>query len=554
MPYTYYNSISSAQDELGASTTSSNSRRSSESYYDDDAGFTNQHPAGGEHYYDGPTATQFVRVKRALVAAVLATLILGIGIHWKEGTWNGPTNTSSSSSSSVPNNRDFSLLGMAKAIASQDTSSQDSLDASIQTLSERGRTVKPGRDDILVFQTAAADAYDPEENPEGYLVMIVAENRLMYHELSAKLRQVMTNTTIPEWALDYGQMSGQNDFRKAMAKMMESSWIDAPVSHKDILLQGGAGVVLDNLAWILADEGDAFLINAPTYSNFAGDFEIHGRVAMHVARTQPKNNYEPTLEELEQAYKEAVDAGNTPKIYVICQPNNPVGAIYSHAGMKRMITWALEKGLHVVSDEIYGNSAFPGYHVTSAAQIMNELHPENDDYLTDKVHIVAGLSKDWGMSGFRGGSLFTHNEALKVAMETISYYSSVSEYTQLALTAMLSDEVWRDWYLAENRRRLEETFYAAKEALDLIGVPVFPATGALFLWADFSSYLLHGQTEKELWLELFHDAKVLFAAGESFFEDKPGMFRIVYPWPKGGTVAMKELGRRLVHWKEARET
>ena len=170
-----------------------------------------------------------------------------------------------------------------------------------------------------------------------------------------------------------------------------------------------------------------------------------------------------------------------------------------------------------------------------------------------QVALVARQSID-GMSGFRVGSLFTQNEALKAAMDTISYYSSVSEFTQYALTGMLSDIEWWDWYIAENQRRLEAVFYAAKEAFDSIGVPVFPSTGALFVWADFLSFLLPGQTEKEVWLELFYDAKILFAMGESFFGEKLGMFRVVYTWPMGGTVAMKELGKRLVHWKESCET
>ena len=39
-------------------------------------------------------------------------------------------------------------------------------------------------------------------------------------------------------------------------------------------------------------------------------------------------------------------------------------------------------------------------------------------YPGDRVHIVAGLSKDWGISGFRVGTLFTHNTELVTALET----------------------------------------------------------------------------------------------------------------------------------------
>ena len=72
--------------------------------------------------------------------------------------------------------------------------------------------------------------------------------------------------------------------------------------------------------------------------------------------------------------------------------------------------------------------------------------------------------------------------------------------------------------------------------------------------ADFSGLLMEGQAEKELWMELFEDAKVIFTTGESCNENKAGMFRVVYPWPEGGPLAMQELGDRLVRWKTLRET
>lgn len=450
------------------------------------------------------------------------------------------------------------MLGKAKTIMSATTSS-----SSWSTLSNRGQSIHPVRHDIELFMKAAADPYHPVNNTGGYLVMLVAENRLMYDELADKLEQVVATTKPPEWSFDYGDMTGQADFKRAIADMMESSWVQAPVADDaSLTIQAGAGSVLDSLSWILADAGDAVLTMGPAYAAFDADFGLKGQVNLHVAPTSASNNYEPTLEDLERVYQEALQAGQSPRILVICQPNNPTGAVYSAAAMRRMIFWALSKdNMHVVSDEIYGNSVFPGVHVTSAAQIMYEEYNDerggaddaNTTYLGDRVHIVAGMSKDWGMSGFRVGSLLTHNSALQQALSISSYYVSASQYTQWTLTSMLQDTVWRDWYLAENKRRLEATFRALQEALALIDVRVYEHTeGALFAWADFSGLLQEGQTEQEMWMELFEDAKILFTLGESFYGDKPGMFRVVYPWPKGGIVAMQELGRRLVQWKNAR--
>ena len=83
--------------------------------------------------------------------------------------------------------------------------------------------------------------------------------------------------------------------------------------------------------------------------------------------------------------------------------------IYDRETLENMIYWALEKGIHVGSDEIYANSTFPDQTMISAADVMHEKNNGQSKYLSDYVHIVAGMSKDFGMSGFRIGWLISHN-------------------------------------------------------------------------------------------------------------------------------------------------
>ena len=287
------------------------------------------------------------------------------------------------------------LLGKSRQQQPQQQQVRSTTRSSAGTLSTRAQSIRPGRDDLVAFQTAAADAYSPLNNTDGYLVMLVAENRLMHHELAAKLQEVTTSSsskntvTIPEWVFDYGDMRGQADFRRAVAQMMESSWLQAPVDPNALVLQSGAGSILDSLAWTLADAGDGVIVTAPAYPAFASDLGTRGRLHLHVAPTSAQHNYEPTVADLDEAYARAVEAGHPPKILIVCQPNNPTGVVYSHAAMERMITWALQlhnstprhPRMHVVSDEIYGNSHFPGVHVTSAAQIMHELQQQQQNKL-----------------------------------------------------------------------------------------------------------------------------------------------------------------------------
>lgn len=448
------------------------------------------------------------------------------------------------------------LLSSQQQLESQPLLGLSRNEASTTNIGSRGRSIKNVRDDIPMFNKGAADAYDPTDNPDGYLVMLIAESKLMWKEMARKLEQVQASKPLPAWIFNYGDMGGQITFKKTMASMMQR-WIHAPVNPQYLRFQVGAGSILDQISYILADVDDGVLVPGPGYPAFVSDFGVYGHTKVHIAPTQASNGYAPTLEELDECFDRSVAAGNPPKIFVICQPNNPTGTVYSRETMILMIKWALGKRLHVVSDEIYALSTFPGYTTNSAADVMQGLNlAKNDDdderYLGDHVHIVAGLSKDWGMSGFRVGSVLTHNLELLQGLDIIGYYQSISMYTQNALTGVFEDDEFVDWYISENQRRLYEMYQALEEALDLIQVPLLPAQGTIFAWADFSALLLENQTEKELWMELFDNAKIALTSGESCFGDKPGMFRIVYTWPRGGVEAMKEFGRRLIQWKAQR--
>jgi aspartate/methionine/tyrosine aminotransferase len=382
--------------------------------------------------------------------------------------------------------------------------------------------------------------------------MLVAENKLMSKEMARKIEQVQAARPIPTRIFNYGSMGGDLGFKQSMAAMMQH-WIDAPV-HPDFLqFQDGAGPMLSQIAFILTDPGDAVLTAAPGYMAFASDFGTYAGAKFYWIDTDADQGFIPTIQQLNDGYSRAVKAGNPPRIFVICQPQNPTGVVYSKDTMMTLIDWALSKNLHVVSDEIYALSTFPGYHTTSAADVMHAKHPNHTNFLGTNVHVVAGLSKDWGMSGFRVGSLFSHNIDLLNALETVGYYSSPSRYTQFLLQGIFDDHEFVTWYIAENRRRLYETYQALEAALSLIQVPLLPSQGAIFAWADFSAYILEGQTERDLWIELFDKTKVALTSGQSCQSSKPGMFRIVYGWPEGGVTAMEELGHRLVQWKADRE-
>jgi hypothetical protein len=104
-------------------------------------------------------------------------------------------------------------------------------------LSKRGfAAIKPGRDDLEEFMTGLSDPYHPETNKDGYLVLLVAENKQNIDQLKVKLESVCSQS-IPSWVFGYGDTRGEQRFREAVSKMMEETFIKAPVDKDYIVAQ-----------------------------------------------------------------------------------------------------------------------------------------------------------------------------------------------------------------------------------------------------------------------------------------------------------------------------
>ena len=172
-------------------------------------------------------------------------------------------------------------------------------------LSARGILAqKPGRDDLEQFMKGLSDPFHPVDNKDGYLVLLVAENKLNISMIMKKFKEASECESIPDWVAGYGDMRGSKPFRTALAAMMEETFIKAPVDdeclvtqvspverlavvcsrrrkiqiiHTRAHTQAGCGSILETLAWCLADPGDAVILPAPMYSAFPNDFQARAR-------------------------------------------------------------------------------------------------------------------------------------------------------------------------------------------------------------------------------------------------------------------------------------
>lgn len=127
--------------------------------------------------------------------------------------------------------------------------------------------------------------------------------------------------------------------------------------------------------------------------------------------------------------------------------SDPLGIIYDKAELEAVLRWASDKGIHVIVDEIYANCVFDPISVSEAASnrfiscsyfLMDGPSPV---IAPSHLHCLYGMSKDFGMSGYRVGWLYTGNDAVIEAWQNLGYFVGVSNDVQSMCTQLLHNTV-----------------------------------------------------------------------------------------------------------------
>lgn len=386
-------------------------------------------------------------------------------------------------------------------------------------LSHRGRRLvsESGVPEYLVEQFRHADdAWHPIANPDGYLGLCVAENRLVWDLLEPKVR---AERDVPPDAFAYDAMIGSQRFRGQLAAFLSRHVLGRTVGPDRLAVLAGAGSVLEILFHAIADPGDGVLVPTPSYAGFWLDLETRDELTIVPVDCPSNDGFRLTPARLDAAVEAA---GRPVKALLYTNPDNPRGAVASPDEVEAVLRWTSDRGLHLVCDEVYALSVFGERPFTSVAALRPSLG--------DAVHVVWAFSKDFAASGLRCGVLVTENAEVLRAVDTLAYWACCSGDTQHLLGSMVSDETWLGHYLTEMPRRLGEAYGRTTAALDAAGIPYVPAEAGFFLLVDLRSFLEAPTfvAEHALWRLMLDEAKVNLTPGAACHIAEPGFMRLCF--------------------------
>ncbi len=315
----------------------------------------------------------------------------------------------------------------------------------------------------------------------------------------------------------YSPTAGLAELREAICeKTFRDSHIE--VGPKQVLVTNGAKHAIFNALATLVDPGDEVLIPSPWWVTYPETVRLLGGVPVEVATTAD-SGFRASVEQLE-----ALCTDRT-KLVVITSPSNPTGTVYSGEELREIGQWAGQKGLWVLSDEIYEHLVFGDHAQHSIVAVAPELE--------DRWVVVNGVSKSYAMTGWRLGWMIGPEDVVSAASNLQSQTTSnVCNVSQRAAIAALTGH---QHALSEMRAAFDTRRKLMHRMLtDIEGVSCVEPFGAFYCFPDVSALLGRPMgadkacpaTTMELASLLLEEAQVAVVPGEAF--SAPGYLRLSY--------------------------
>jgi aspartate aminotransferase len=313
----------------------------------------------------------------------------------------------------------------------------------------------------------------------------------------------------------YTPTPGLPELREAIAaKTARDSGYN--VSPAQVVVTNGGKQALYNAFAAVLDPGDEVLLPAPYWTTYPESIRLAGGVPVEV-HTDEAGGFLATVEQLE--------AARTPrtKLLVFVSPSNPTGAVYSPAEVEAIGRWAAERGLWVVTDEIYEHLVYDDARFAS----MPALVPE----LADRCIVVNGVAKTYAMTGWRVGWMLGPIDIVKAASNLQSHATSnVANVSQRAALAAVSGDLSAVAMMREAFDLRRQTI--VRMLREIPGVTCAEPKGAFYAYPSVAGMLgreIRGerpQTSAELCTLVLEQVEVAVVPGEAF--GTPGYVRLSY--------------------------
>jgi aspartate/methionine/tyrosine aminotransferase len=305
----------------------------------------------------------------------------------------------------------------------------------------------------------------------------------------------------------YTDQNGIEDLRTAL-RGYNKRMFDVDLSDDRVTLTNSGMMAIALAMQMMIEPGDEVVVVGPVWPNIYSTIELNEGVATHATVRLKDDGWHLDMDELFAAVTERT------KAIFLNSPGNPTGWIIPEEDQARLLDFARERGIWILSDEVYHTLVFDRPVAKSMLQLA-----EPDD----KVIAINSFSKSWLMTGWRMGWM-VHPEGLGPTLAKLIQISTsgVPQFIQRAGIAAIEggDEV-----IADLRTRCQTGRDIVFDHLEKWPrVKAIRPNGAFYAF-----FAVEGMTDSvAMCKELIDRCNVGLAPGSAFGPSGEGYLRLCY--------------------------
>lgn len=305
----------------------------------------------------------------------------------------------------------------------------------------------------------------------------------------------------------YSQSKGIPGLRRAQANYYGRRFGVELDPEREVVVTMGSKEGLASLATAITAPGDVVLAPNPSYPIHTFGFILAGATIRSVPTT-PDDNY---FISLEKAMNFTVPR---PSVLVVNYPSNPTAEVVDLAFYERLVDWARDNKVWILSDLAYSELYYDGNPTPSIMQVKGA---------KDVAVEFTSMSKTYSMAGWRMG-FAVGNQALIAAMTRVKSYLDYGAFTPIQAAACAALNGPQE-IVETNRQLYHKRRDVMVEAFGRAGWEIPPPPASMFAWAPLPPALAH-MGSLEFSKQLLTEAKVAVAPGVGYGEEGEGFVRI----------------------------
>jgi aspartate aminotransferase len=302
---------------------------------------------------------------------------------------------------------------------------------------------------------------------------------------------------LSEGNIKYTPSDGTPSLKKAIIRYTEENY-NRLVAPENVIVSAGAKQSITNIILSIVNPQDEVVLLAPYWVSYPEIVKL--AYGIPVVVVPEDGTFKPRMEDIERA------VGSYTRAIIVNSPNNPSGAVYSEEFIADIVDFCERKKIYLITDDIYHKLVFDGNQARPAYEFTTK------DIESSMVIAVNGVSKSYGMTGFRIGWTIANRKLVEVMNNIQSQTTSGTSVllqagAEGALTGMQS--VVESLRLTfENNRNV-----IMQELRSFNDIKVIKPEGAFYCLPDFRAY---SNDSVELSKFILNKAMVVTVPGKEF--------------------------------------